>query len=276
MDSRKHITDEGVFIPRDLSSYPKDPSEHTMPQKSVVDIDIEHNYPFLDKSFKARALSFLVYAAIFLLVFPIHKIRYGLKIRGRKYITRARALFNSGALTVSNHVYRWDLLAVLQAVRYRTLHYPVLEYLVRGADRTLVRATGGIPIPSTPAAYMAFNRAFDELHAKKKWLHVFPESSRWDFYEPIRPFKDGAFRLALRYKIPVVPLVISYRRPGRVRRALGLQDPLITISVTPPIMPDVKEGESSREAAKRIARLAHRQMCEAAGIRQNMWPALYD
>lgn len=276
METKEHITDAGVYIPRPLSSFPADPWAYTVNTAPVCDVDIEHGYPFLDKSFKARLMRALVYLGIFCLVFPLHKIRYGLRIVGRRNITRNKALFRNGALTVSNHVYRWDLLAVLQAIRWRRIYYPVRAELVKGRDRRLIRATGGIPIPGTLSAMHEFNKAFDEVHARKKWIHIFPEASRWDFYEPIRPFKRGAFKMALRYGIPVIPIAISYRAPGALRRALGMRDPLITISVGAPLPPELKAGESRNDAATRLCNEAHDAMCRMAGIRQNMWPAEWE
>lgn len=269
----EHIVKENTYIPTDISSFPEIPDQPLLEPKLIYNADFENNYPFLDRSFKARLLNFGIYLGIYTLVFPLQKIRYGLKIEGRKNITKNKKLFKNGAMTVSNHVYRWDFLAVLQAVRYRRMWFPVKAYQVNSKDRNFIRGAGGIPIPSTIGAFRHYNKAFDTLHAEKRWMHVFPESCRWDYYEPIRPFKLGAFKMAYGYKIPVIPCVISFRKPTGLRKLLGVKHPLITVSVGEPILPEQKEGLSKTENCRAMLENAHAQMVKMAGIEKNMWPA---
>lgn len=100
---------------------------------------------------------------------------------------------------------------------------------------------------------------------------MFPEACRWDFYQPIRPFKKGAFAMAVRYQVPVLPLVISYRKATRIHKLLGIKHPLITIHIGEPL---VSPPELSRkEAALWLRKEAHCQMCAMAGIEKNRWPA---
>lgn len=268
----KHEVQPGVFIPETGTDYPGIPDQPLLSPKKLREVVLDENYPYLDKSFGARLRHVAIYAGIFALVFPLQKIRYGLKIVGRENITKNRRLLRGGAVTVCNHVYRWDFLAVLQAARWRRIWFPARADNLQGSDAGLIRAAGGIPIPEGLAASRKFNRAFDELHAKRKWIHVFPEACRWDFYQPIRPFKKGAFSMAVRYGIPVVPMVISYRDPGEslFHRAIGTRHPLITISVGKPLLADA--GLSRKEAAGRLRSEAHAAMCAMAGIKRNCWP----
>lgn len=260
-----------VFVPQTDINYPEIPDQPILTPKKIREVILDENYPYLDKSFGARLRHVAIYAGIFTLVFPIQKIRYGLKIVGRKNITKNKKLFKNGAMTVCNHVYRWDFLAVLQAVKYRRIWFPARPDNLYGSDAGLIRGAGGIPIPSTISASRKFNEAFDKLHAKKKWIHVFPEACRWDFYQPIRPFKKGAFSMAVRYDVPVIPLVISYRDPQKswFHKLIGTKHPLITISVGEPILID--KELSRKEATNKLRLEAHAKMCEMAGIKQNYW-----
>lgn len=273
----KHIVKNGTYIPVDIEAFPSVPDQPILNPPIVKEVDIEHNYPFLDKSFKSRTISILVYIVIYILVFPVHIVRYGLKIKGRrkycKNLRKYRKLFKNGAITVSNHVYRWDYLAVLQAVRFKKMFFPARATQVMGSDAGFIRAAGGIPVPSTIAGMRGFYRAFDELAKKKIWIHVFPESCRWDFYEPIRPFKNGAFKMAVRYNRPVVPLVISYREPTGLYKLFKVKHPLMTISIGEPVFPQFAEGKTKNEVAGEMRENAHAQMVNMAGIEQNMWPA---
>lgn len=269
----EHIVNKDTFIPVPLETFPQVPDEPLLKPELIYNADFENNYPFLDRSFKARLLNFGIYFGIFTLVFPLQKIRYGLKIKGRRNITKNKKLFKNGAMTVCNHVYRWDYLAVLQAVKFRRMWFPVKSYQVNSRDRNFIRGAGGIPIPKTIGAFRHYNAAFDKLHAEKKWIHVFPESCRWDYYEPIRPFKIGAFKMAYKYKIPVIPFVISYRQPSGIYRFFKVKHPLITISIGEPVLPEQKEGLSKSENCRAMLESTHAQMVKMAGIEKNMWPA---
>ncbi len=270
-EKKEHKVLPGVYIPETEIEFPENPNEPWIQPEVIYPTDFENNYPFLDKSFKHRLMHFLIYVGIHVIVFPIQKFRYGLKIKGRKNLRKNKKYLKNGAITVSNHVYRWDFLAVYQAVQ-KKLWYPVRSVQVESKDKNFIRYTGGIPIPETLAGLRGFNKAFDELHAKKKWIHVFPEACRWDFYEPIRPFIIGAFKMAYRYEVPVIPMVISYREPTGIYKLLKVKHPLITIEVGEPILPVNDKGMSKNEFCNWMRAEAHQQMCKMAGIEQNIWP----
>lgn len=265
-----HKNRDGIYVPSTNINYPKTPHEPILSPRILKEVVVDEGYPYLDKSFTARLRHFGIYLGIFLLVFPLQKIRYGLRIEGRNNIRKNKKLLAQGAITVCNHVYRWDFLAVLQAVRWKRMWFPARSINIQGSDAALIRGAGGIPIPETGlAATRRFNQAFDELHSKKKWIHVFPEACRWDYYQPIRPFKKGAFAMAVRYGIPVLPLVISYRKATGIHKLLGTKHPLITIHIGNPLVP---QSELSRkEATLWLRKEAHRQMCVMAGIEKNYW-----
>lgn len=270
---REHIVKDGVFVPKTDIDYPENPAQRLVPLIKTCDVNVDEDYPFLMKSFKEKFFHHLIYTAIFTFVFPVHIIRYGLKVEGRKNLRKNRKLLKNGALTVCNHVYRWDFLAVLQAIRYHKLWYPTFADNVTGKDKLLIRSTGGIPIPEKGfVAIRKFNESFDELHRRKKWIHVFPESCRWDWYEPIRPFRVGAFEMAYRYDIPVIPLAIHYRPVTGWRKIFGMTHPLVTISVGEPILPD--KSASRKQDTRRMCIEAHDAVCKMAGIEQNGWNAI--
>lgn len=268
-----HIVRDDVYIPIPDDQFPDNPKTRMLSPEKIYSVEVDEHYPFLMSSFKEKALHFLVYAGIFTFVFPLHVLRYGLKIKGRKNLKKNREILKNGALTVANHVYRWDFLAVIHAVRYRRLWFPTFADNIESKDRILVRSAGGIPIPEKGIAAMRkFFQAFDALHQKGKWIHIFPESFRWEFYQPIRPFKIGAFEMAYRYAIPVIPIAIQYRPVKGWRKIFGIKHPLITVSIGEPIEPD--KTRPRKEESERLAREAHARMCRMAGIVQNRWDAV--
>jgi len=267
------------YIPRLNFVYPDKPDEHMLAIKVVREIVVDQNYPFLDKSLKFKFIRGVIYAAIFTLVFPLSALRFGLKIEGRNILRKYRKLLRNGAMTVSNHVHRWDFLFVLNAVRHRLMYFPAWKENLNGPDGWLIQAAGGIPVPDEIHTMKLFNQAFDEIHAKKKWFHAFPESSNFHYYYPIRPFKKGVFTMAHRYKLPVLPLGFSYRKPhfpftlvNMVRSMRGIQKlPMVTVRIGEPLLFD--ETLSRKEAVQKMRKDCHDAIIRLAGVRDNPYPA---
>jgi 1-acyl-sn-glycerol-3-phosphate acyltransferase len=263
------------YIPDLGISYPEDPFEHMIPLVKQTDLVLDENYPFLDKSLSFRLRSAVMYLGIFILVFFLSPLRFGLKIKGREILRKNRRLLKNGAMTVSNHIHRWDFLFVLQAVRYRRLWFPAWKENLMGPDRYFIRKAGGIPVPENLHTIQYFNKAFDELYSKHKWLHVFPESARWDYYAPVRPFRKGMFTMAYRYKLPVIPIAFSYRKPRfpfTVLNKLRKKNlPMITLTIGEPILPDTSLPR--KEAVQILRKECHRRIVDLTGIKANPWPA---
>ncbi|MBR2773153.1 MAG: hypothetical protein IKD78_14300, partial [Bacteroidales bacterium] len=108
----------------------------------------------------------------------------------------------------------------------------------------------------------------------KQWIHIFPESCSWKFYAPLRPFKIGAFNMAYRFSLPIVPMMLSFRPRTGWRKLFGNGEPLLTIHVGDPIIPDLNTPR--KEEAARMRDIAHKAMLDMAGIVSNPWPSSID
>jgi 1-acyl-sn-glycerol-3-phosphate acyltransferase len=258
------------YVPQLGLVYPEIPDEHMYKPSEEIELVIDKNYPFLDKSPGFRIKSALMYLGIFVIVFFISPIRFGLRIEGRNILKKNRKLLHGGALTVSNHMLRWDFLMVLQAIKYRRSWFPAFPENLTGRDRNLIRLAGGIPVPRDIHTLKYFNLAFDELHERRKWLHVFPESSNWQYFQPIRPFKKGMFSMAYKYNLPVIPMAFSYRESRGLYKIFKKGYPLITLRIGEPILPDLSRPR--REAATLLREQTHRKIVELAGITDNPYP----
>ena len=267
---------EEVYVPEPPEEFSgDDPFVKMAPIRGELkDIKFDETYPYLDKSLTFRIWHFLIYLVTWLVAFPANWIRFGIKIEGREKIRRNRELFANGMMTVCNHVHRWDMICVLQAMRYRRAWIPMYAQPFRGKDGFLMKTIGGVAIPEELSGLRAFDKAMDELHANKQWIHLFPESCSWRFYAPLRPFKTGAFNMAYRHGLPVVPLVISFRPRTGWRKLFGKGEPLLTIHVGDPIVPDLTVSRKAEVA--RIRDLAHQTMLDMAGIVSNPWPSSID
>jgi 1-acyl-sn-glycerol-3-phosphate acyltransferase len=263
------------YVPQLGIVYPEKPDEHMINYKFVRDVKVDENYPFLDKSFKFKFIRFFMHLGIYILVFSVSPWLYGLKIEGRKKLRKHKKLFKNGAMTVSNHVHRWDFLFVMQAVRYRSMFFPIWKELLKAPDAGFIRHAGGIPVPEDIKTMKCFNLAFDELHEKKKWIHAFPESCRFDYFQPIRPFKKGVFTMAYRYNLPVIPIAFSYSEPRFPITVINFfrkqKLPVIIARVGEPILIDPSLGR--KEAVIKLRKECHEAIVRFAGISENKYPA---
>ena len=267
---------DDVYVPEPVAEFSgENPFTRMAPIRGKYkDINFDETYPFLDKSLKFKFFHTLIYLTAWLVAFPLNRLRFGLRIEGREKIRRNRKLFKGGVMTVCNHVHRWDMVCVLQAMRYRTAWIPMYAEPFNGKDGFKMKYVGGLPIPDNFGGLREFNRALDTLHERGKWIHVFPESCSWKFYAPLRPFRTGTFNLACKYSLPVIPMIITFRPRTGWRRFFGKGEPLLTIHVGDPIIPNPEAPR--KEEAKRIRDLSHATMLEMAGIISNPWPSGID
>ncbi|MCR4965966.1 MAG: 1-acyl-sn-glycerol-3-phosphate acyltransferase [Bacteroidales bacterium] len=272
---------EGVYVPDMGIDYPTDD-----PFKRLLTVQVEDSskgkyqfdetYPYLDKSLGYKIHNFFGFFVQWIAATFWNRTHFGLKIRGRKNLKGYEETLKNGAMCVCNHVYTFDALCVYQAIRrFRKLWIPMYAKHFNGNLSWFMRRVGGIPIPETLEGIKKFNEAFDEYHRQKEWMLLFPESTRWNYYTPLRPFKRGAFNMAYKYDIPVIPTVITYRKRRGLYRLFGKKDlPCMTIHVGKPILVN-KEG-NRKEELDRLRATAHSMMLEMAGIEVNPWPAVPD
>jgi len=267
------------YVPDLNITYSSKLDQHIMKMNYAHDLTLDENYPFLDKSFGFRFVRAMEHFVIYTIVFPLCSLRFGLKIEGRNILKKHRALLKDGAMTISNHIHKWDMLFVLKAIRYRSIYFPVWKENLKTTDRGFVRYTGGIPIPESVSLMKYFNQAFDDVRAKKKWIHAYPETAMFYFFQPIRPFKKGVFTMAYRYNLPVIPIAFSYRKPrfpytlvNVFRSITGNQKlPMITLRVGEPLLFDTSLNR--KEAVLKMRKDCHEAVVRLAGISNNPYPA---
>ena len=267
---------EDVYVPEPVAEFSGDNPFTRMAaiRGKNKDIKFDETYTYLDKSFKFKVLNFLMYLVTWFVAFPLNWIRFGIKIEGREKIRKNRKLLANGVMTICNHVHRWDMICVLQAMRYRKAWIPMYSQPFNGKDGFIMKSVGGIAIPENYGGLRKFEQAINELRSANKWIHIFPESCSWNFYAPLRPFKTGAFNMAYRYSLPIIPMIITFRPRTGWRKLFGKADPLLTIHVGDPIIPDI--NQKRKDEVTRMCNLAHKTMLDMAGIVSNPWPSSID
>lgn len=272
---------EGTYIPPVRLDYPEDTPFEGM-YKPIYDRSfpkVDASYPYVDDSFVNRLKIWFGYTFVLKLLKCVLLLKYGLRWTGRDNLRKYKKELSGGAITVTNHCYRHDCASVLSAIgATRHTRIPMFAPNFQTKDQFYLQIVGGVPIPSAEAgltAMKAFNSAFDEFHSRGFWFHIFPEAKRWDWYKPLRPFQKGAFTMAYKYGMPIVPCVITYRPRTGIYRLFGnSNEPLTHVTIGEPIIPD--QSQSRAKETERLREVTHDTMCQMAGITKNTWPAKMD
>lgn len=267
--------EEGVYVPEQGKAYPQDnPDQSLLTPEYTGNRIFDETYPYLDDSLWFNLNNWLgYYLFLYPVVFTVNRIKNGLRIRGRENLRKWKnELGRNGAIAICNHCNRLDAPAVLNAIyANRHIRIPMYAPNFNTKDHWYMWAVGGIPVPEGGVEAMKrFNAAFDEFNRRKWWMLVFPEAARWDYYKPLRPFQKGAFTMAYKYDKPLLPCVITFRRRQGIYRWFGKADePLLTVTIGEPVMPDTSKPR--KEEVERLRTTCHRQMVRMAGIVNNTW-----
>ena len=261
------------FVPTD-PTYVKygqeDPHAHLLEIKQIYDVTVDANYPFVDNSLRYKLMNFFYYFNAAVIVNPLNMLHYGFKMRGQENITRNMDKLTGGAMSVCNHVYRWDMCGILKAGNWRQLRFPIFRDQLKGKDRDRMIYTGGVPIPEKLSDLRHFYKAFDYFHEKGYWMHFYAEQSRWQFYTPIRPFKKGAFIFAEKYNLPIIPMAYSYRERKGIFKLFG-KGPCITLNIGEPIFADPELKGNRAATIEDLRKRTHEAVVKLAGIKKNPW-----
>lgn len=266
-------TAPGVYVPDTGMQYPEDdPYARLVPADKVRDLKFDETYPFLDDSPGFKLQRHIAYFLVFGAFYLLNWLKFGLKYNGRDILRKYRREIRAGLVSVSNHCYKWDGMAISEAVHHR-LWIPMLADHFNGKDHWYLTYFGGIPVSDgSYSATKKFNEAFEAHHERKSWIHVFPEARNWHFYKPLRPFRKGAFTWAYKWNVPVLPIALAYRPRTGIHKLFAPADiPLITVNIGEPIFPDTTRPR--REVVARLLEESHAAVCRLAGIEKNSWPA---
>lgn len=245
-------------------SYPEKSDQHMLVLKRTHKIELDENYAFMPQGLWFRVKRALVASILHLVVFPITHLTHGLRIDGRENLKKHKSELKNGAITVSNHVFMWDYLCVLKAIRPHISFFPAWKPNFESSFSPFMRILGGMPIPEGNIhAMMSFKKAMDEVVKSGRWLHVFAEGSLWYFYPDIRPLKLAVFQYAVKYKKPLIPISMSFRPRKGWRKIFG-KGPFVDLHIGEPLYAD--SALPPRAAAEDLRARAYHIMQAMNGI----------
>lgn len=258
--------------------YPEQTDRHYLKVKKNDGTVFDANYPYVDRSKSFLFKQKLIRILLRIIVFPVMRIRLGLKVEGRENLKRHKEVIEKGVISCCNHVHMWDYIALMYAIR------PVKSYIlawqanVSGENGPAIRMVGGIPIPeNSVSATVAYIKAVKELIHSGGWLHIYAEGCMWEYYRPIRPFKRGVAYLALKCECPVMPFAFTYREPGWIRKHIFRQIACFTLHIGEPVFADPALG-NGKAAEEDLTKRCHAAVCRLAGIEpeENLYPPIFN
>ena len=105
-------------------TYPERSDEHMLVLKRTRELKLDKDYEYMPRGVWFRIKRALVACVLHLIVFPLTHLTHGLRIHGRKNLKKHKKELKHGAITISNHVFMWDYLCVLKAIRPHISYFP--------------------------------------------------------------------------------------------------------------------------------------------------------
>lgn len=243
--------------------YPDRCDQHMIEVKHLRDVVLDEDYPYLQKGFWYGCQRVVAWIVLNALAFWLLRITHGLRIHGRENLKKHKKEFKNGAITIANHVFEWDSMCVMKAIRPRLYHFPAWAGNLEGPNGPLLRMVGGIPIPDNIPCLKKFKKAMEEVFQRKGWVHFFPEASMWYYYPDIRPFKKAVFQYAVRYDRPVIPMTFTFRPRTGITKFFT-KKPFVDLTVGEAMFPD--HSLTPGAATRKLQEDAYHIMQVTAGI----------
>ncbi|MDR2822538.1 MAG: glycosyltransferase [Acholeplasmatales bacterium] len=180
-------------------------------------------------------VSMIIYFALALPALAVNKIFYGLKIKGTHNVRKVLKK-GLGAVSISNHVHNLDsTFAALAMFPKKPTFTSIPKNFELPIAGKLINVLGSVPIPLSKEESNVFFLELSSKLQKGELVHIFPEGELVAYDKELRPFRKGAFYLAYNAKVPIIPMIITYRyRKNKDKK------PKITLIVSEPIYPNYK------------------------------------
>ena len=221
-----------------------------------LEFDIDEKYEYIPKSKIFQKCSELLYYGVAIpVLYFLTKVIYDLKIEGKENILK----LDGGAVSVSNHVLTLDCAMAGLALEDKKIYYTTLESNFKiPIVRKLIRLLRAIRIPIENKNKPYFIGAVDNILQNGDIVHFYPEAVLWNRYNKLRHFKTGAFRFAVKNDVPILPMVITFRRPNGMRRIFKNKSD-VTLTILEPIKHE-KKIEDTRKQIEVLKEVVYEKM----------------
>lgn len=153
---------------------------------------------------------------------------------------------DTGAIVTCNHFNPFDCFTIEKVFRLSgKIEEKRLYKVIREGNYTnfpglygfFFRNCDTLPLSSNKRTMVEFMKAVDVLLQKGDFILIYPEQSMWWNYRKPKPLKPGAFKLAARNNVPVIPIFITMQDSDSLDdEGFPMQEYIVNI--TEPIYPD--------------------------------------
>lgn len=159
----------------------------------------------------------------------------------------------TGAIVTCNHFNPFDCFTIEKVFRLSgQAKTKKLHKVIREGNYTnfpgfygfLFRNCDTLPLSSNKRTMVEFMKAVDTLLQKGDFILIYPEQSMWWNYRKPKPLKHGAFKIATRNNVPVIPIFITMNDSNIIGED-GFPIQEYTVNIAEPIYQD--ENLSQRE-----------------------------
>ena len=228
---------------------------HVDPIDESLSLPVDENFPYIPKG--ALKLRYALERALYV---NTARKRINRDILRTEVFGKENLNGIDSAIITCNHVNKFDCLAVQYATAgHRTYVIGAKFNNMKGTLGEMMRAGGLLPLSDSMAAMKNFNRAVTELLKKGNYVVCYPEQAMWWNYEKPRPFKDGAFSLAVMNGVPVIPMFITFRHSGEYDEN-GIEIKYMSLHIMEPIFP--QENVPRRSNVDFMREKNYRMCCE--------------
>ncbi|MBR2023063.1 MAG: 1-acyl-sn-glycerol-3-phosphate acyltransferase [Clostridia bacterium] len=184
-------------------------------------------------------------------------------VHGEEYLD----VLKNGAMITCNHFSPFDNYIVFHCIR-KHLPHKYLYKVIREGNYTnfpglygyLFRHCNTLPLSSNRRTMINFMTAVQTLLKRGESILIYPEQGMWWNYKKPRPFKSGAFKMAVRAGVPVLPTFITMQDDETRLDGNGYPVQRHTLHILPPVYPDSTLSE--KESAEKMKDEAY-ALCKA-------------
>lgn len=157
----------------------------------------------------------------------------------------------TGAMITCNHFNPFDSFAIEEVFRNtKQSKHKKLYKVIREGNYTnfpgfygfLFRNADTLPLSSNKRTMINFMKAVDTILQRGDFILIYPEQSLWWNYKKPKPLKDGAYKMATRSNVPVIPIFITMQDSDIIGED-GFPVQEYIINIEKPIYPDPDKTE---------------------------------
>lgn len=161
----------------------------------------------------------------------------------------------TGAMITCNHFNPFDSFAVEKAFRVSgQVKNKRLYKVIREGNYTnfpgiygfFFRNCDTLPLSSNKRTMVEFMKSVKTILDRGDFILIYPEQSLWWNYKKPKPLKNGAFKIAAKNNVPIIPIFITMQ-DSNIIGADGFPIQEYTLNIGEPVYPDEKLSENQNK-----------------------------